>query len=571
MFEIYCINLKERDDRMLKIQNIFSDENYFKIKRFNAIKKQNGALGCICSHLEIIKENINKPYVIVIEDDLILNDTIQNIYNIIKKLIENISQWEIFNGTPTFHNFKQTTNIVNSKIKNTPFVNINWGQSTSFIIYSKTSYNKLITVLEQGIKKKFTIPIDILISRNFIQTTYSVGNLFYQNEDWSDIQKRNNYDIKYLDYQKNQEVLIMNNMKECIINKTIDYKIGIYSIFIGEYTIFYKEFIKLINKHFFPDIKKKIFIITNKNLKPYKNTYILKISDKFIKFPFPTLFRFKYFKQIPSIELEEIDYMFFINSNASIVNNISLLDLPIYKKRFVFVSHNAFYNNTDYNLLPFDKNKVSSAYIPFVKEYNYKYIGGGFFGASLLHFIELCNILYNNILTDLQNNYIAIWHDESHLNHFFINKVDNYFLTGIEYHVPEEYKNCLIFKKHFLSEKKEYKIIYLDKRKKIETYPKKWFIKKIKYIYNAGNEISNELIQFYQHSDNYIDIKEPPQEKQKINSGGNNIKKQEEIEKKYKSLIVCFIVLLSLIIIINKNIIFNNKFRNPISVLNSFC
>ena len=35
--------------------------------------------------------------------------------------------------------------------------------------------------------------------------------------------------------------------------------------------------------------------------------------------------------------------------------------------------------------------------------------------------------LYRNILTDLENHYIAIWHDESHINRFFYdNDVNNY-------------------------------------------------------------------------------------------------------------------------------------------------
>lgn len=80
---------------------------------------------------------------------------------------------------------------------------------------------------------------------------------FIKGKIGSDIEKRDNHDIKYLDYQKSQEILRMDDIKQCIMNKTIDYTIGIYTIFIGDYTIFYKEFIESINKYFFPGIKKK--------------------------------------------------------------------------------------------------------------------------------------------------------------------------------------------------------------------------------------------------------------------------------------------------------------------------
>lgn len=490
MFEIFCINLKNRNDRMKNIYNIFNNQKYFKINRFNAIRNQNGALGCLSSHLKIIKENINRPYVIVMEDDLILNDTITNIYNIINLLIINISKWTIFNGTPTFYSFKKNKNIVNSKIENTPFINLNWGQSTSFMIYSNKCYDKLIKLLEIQ-EKNFVKPIDILISENFIQTTYFYGYLFYQKEDWSDIEKRNNANIKYLDYQKNEEKKLIIDIENLIINKRIYYKIGIFTIFIGDYTIFYDKFIESINQNFFPGIKKKIFIITNKDLKSYKNTFILKISSKFINFPFPTLFRFKYFNKIPDSEYKNIDYMFFINSNALILRKIYLYNLPITKYRFLFVLHNGYYNSKYYSI-PYEKNKISTAFVPYLKDYKYNYVGGRFYGASLLDFKKMCNKLYNNILEDLNNNYIAIWHDESHINRFlFKNKLNNYFLAGINYHIPEEDKK----NKH--SQNKM--IIYLDKRKKIKSYPKSWKEKNIKYINNGENEITDELINFYKN------------------------------------------------------------------------
>ncbi len=502
MFEIYCINLKERNDRMEKIYNIFANQKYFEFKRFNAIKNQNGALGCLCSHLEIIKDNINKPYVIVIEDDLILNDSIINIYNIIDLLIKNISKWTIFNGSPTFYNFKQKNEslinlcgkpifnsfqqkkIVNSKIKNIPFVNINWGQSTSFIIYSNNCYNKLITLLEKE-KVSFNKPIDILISENFIQTTYLYGFLFSSSNDYSNIEKIFRKDV--INYMLKSNELLTENVKEQIENKSIDYIIGIYSIFIGDYTIFYKDFIESINKNLFPGIKKKIFIVTNKDLESNENTYILKISNEYIQFPFPTLFRFKYFRQIPISEYKDIDYMFFINANTILLKQIDFMDFPIYKNRFLFILHDGYYKS-NYVSMPFEKNNKSSAFIPFIKDNKYTYIGGRFFGASLIDFKNLFNILYNNILYDLKNNYIAIWHDESHLNHFFYHlKANNYFLAGIEYHTPEEQQ---------IDQKK--KIIYLDKTKILNSYPKNWLLKKKIYTFNAGNKITNELITFYQ-------------------------------------------------------------------------
>lgn len=218
MLTLNCINLDHRKDRMNKINKLFSNQNLFKIKRFNAISNSNGALGCLSSHLEIIKSNYENQYVIVIEDDIILKESLENLHKIINKLLENISKWEIFNGNPSFWNIisKDTKekNIIHSHIENTPFVNIKWGQSTAFMIYSKKSYDKLINILGNQKNENFK-PIDLLISENFIQTCYRLGHLVYQGEDWSDISNRNmsklylhGKEISYIDYQKKCESLL---------------------------------------------------------------------------------------------------------------------------------------------------------------------------------------------------------------------------------------------------------------------------------------------------------------------------------------------------------------------------
>lgn len=219
MLTLNCINLEHRKDRMDKINKLFSNQNFFKIKRFNAIRTiENGHKGCLSSHLQIIKDNYENPYVIIIEDDIVLKESLENIYKIINKLLENISKWSIFNGNPSFWNILSTDtkekNIIHSYIENTPFVNINWGQSTAFMIYSKKSYDKLINILENQNNDNFK-PIDILISENFIQTCHQPGHLVYQGEDWSNI--CNDYIDKiplhgkvfsYIDYQKICESLI---------------------------------------------------------------------------------------------------------------------------------------------------------------------------------------------------------------------------------------------------------------------------------------------------------------------------------------------------------------------------
>jgi len=67
----FVINLKDRKDRM----TIFKMNNFpFKVKRFDAIQAEPGWIGCARSHLEIIREQKEFPFVIF-EDDCVLMDS----------------------------------------------------------------------------------------------------------------------------------------------------------------------------------------------------------------------------------------------------------------------------------------------------------------------------------------------------------------------------------------------------------------------------------------------------------------------------------------------------------------
>lgn len=48
----------------------------------------------------------------------------------------------------------------------------------------------------------------------------------------------------------------------------------------------------------------------------------------------------------------------------------------------------------------------------------------------------MCEQLLSNILKDKENGIIALWHDESHLNHYMLDRVDLKIL-GVEFGVPE--------------------------------------------------------------------------------------------------------------------------------------
>lgn len=67
-----------------------------------------------------------------------------------------------------------------------------------------------------------------------------------------------------------------------------------------------------------------------------------------------------------------------------------------------------------------------------------KYYCGGFNGGNAKSFLDMAGILDGNIETDRKNGIMAIWHDESHLNHYLWNYPPEKTLTP-RYCYPENY------------------------------------------------------------------------------------------------------------------------------------
>jgi glycosyl transferase family 25 len=68
----YYINLEHRTDRKLHVENQLNTIGVKRFNRFNAIKMENGAIGCSMSHLKILEDayNNNWEHILIVEDDI---------------------------------------------------------------------------------------------------------------------------------------------------------------------------------------------------------------------------------------------------------------------------------------------------------------------------------------------------------------------------------------------------------------------------------------------------------------------------------------------------------------------
>jgi histo-blood group ABO system transferase len=111
--------------------------------------------------------------------------------------------------------------------------------------------------------------------------------------------------------------------------------------------------------------------------------------------------------------LAEMDYLYYCDADMLFVDQVGQ---EILGER-VATRHPGFWN-CPRPALPYETNPASTAYV--APEEGGVYYAGGFNGGSSAAFLEMARVISANIRRDLNRGYIAVWHDESHLNRYLI-------------------------------------------------------------------------------------------------------------------------------------------------------
>lgn len=203
--------------------------------------------------------------------------------------------------------------------------------------------------------------------------------------------------------------------------KNIPLNIGLCIVATGKYIHFVKPLLDSAEKYFCPQHTKTYFIFTDSTehdllTTPYKERIII-VPQKRLGWPYDTLMRFSIYNQHKHL-FAKTDYMFATDADMLFVDVEG--DEILHDR--IATQHPGFEKNIPLwgSEPPYDRNASSTAYIPY-NEGTY-YFAGGFYGGTTAEFCLLISRLTENIITDIENyNYIAVWHDESHLNRYFIN------------------------------------------------------------------------------------------------------------------------------------------------------
>lgn len=197
-------------------------------------------------------------------------------------------------------------------------------------------------------------------------------------------------------------------------------KICILTIATNKYIDFVERLLENVEENFLNGHEINCLLFTNHDVETSDNIRVCQIDHE--PWPMPTLKRFNYFVKEKDWILEH-DYCFYLDVDMAIVAKVGdeiLSDLVA-----TMHPYQSFYPKEQRS---YDRNPKSLAYVAPGEEPE-NYYAGGFNGGSTKRFIEMAEVLADRVTKDLENDVIALWHDESQMNRYLIDNPPTLSLT----------------------------------------------------------------------------------------------------------------------------------------------
>lgn len=188
-------------------------------------------------------------------------------------------------------------------------------------------------------------------------------------------------------------------------------KICILLIATNKYVQFINPLLESIDANFLNGHDIDALVFTNQELDVESDRIkVSKIEHE--AWPMPTLKRYHYFLKEED-HIRTYDYCFYLDVDMLIADKVGeeiLGDL-------VATQHPGMWNKPS-DQYTYERRPQSLAFVPYGS--GVKYYAGGFNGGKPEHFLKMATTIVNNVNRDFDNDIIAEWHDESHMNRYLI-------------------------------------------------------------------------------------------------------------------------------------------------------
>jgi histo-blood group ABO system transferase len=191
-------------------------------------------------------------------------------------------------------------------------------------------------------------------------------------------------------------------------------KIGLLNIATNRYLEFVDTLYDSARKFFLSkeDLEVNFFLFTNLPEKVLR-TDVTVINQEHYPWPGMTLRRYEIFYNHRDV-LSKMDYLYYCDIDMVFEGYVGSEVIG----DSVGTIHPGFWDAPNH-VLSYERNPISKAHVAFGE--GSRYFAGGFNGGTSENFLKMSESIYKDIEEDRGKGYIAVWHDESHLNRYFIN------------------------------------------------------------------------------------------------------------------------------------------------------
>lgn len=278
--------------------------------------------------------------------------------------------------------------------------------------------------------------------------------------------KNRNYSISHrteiLEYAKqfDWEQVIQNyylpNIEKIMSKK----KIAINFIGTGNYLKFFPRYYETFMEYFLPECDKDFFVFTDGELGDDipSNIKIIPVKEEseigkddynnWESITIKSMGCLKRFEEIQKIKSQLLKYDWYVYLDGDMYCCPEVIPYDQFfneEKDFFAVQHPCQninmckFTSPSREDLPFERNQKSLAYVGYEDQVDDIYVQGCVWGGKIPKVLEMIEILSDRVNKDLENDIIAVARDESHLNRYRIENIDNFNVLSPSYAKPGDY------------------------------------------------------------------------------------------------------------------------------------
>lgn len=195
--------------------------------------------------------------------------------------------------------------------------------------------------------------------------------------------------------------------------------VAILYIATGRYITYFQEFYETAGRYFLPDCRRHIILFTDNTDPALQRDDVTVVPAEQEPWPHATLMRYHLFLEHAGL-WRGYDYVFFINANYRFYRRIGQEILPGPQDGGLVAALHRVSVKRKPDRFTYERRPESTACIPLGNGRHY--FAGGFNGGTTAAFMEMARALREQIDTDAARGITAVWHDESHLNRYLLDR-----------------------------------------------------------------------------------------------------------------------------------------------------